>query len=64
MGRTGGEADARPGGILARRCALFLPLTCLFYLDPILLHPSRDLVAGLGDDLTAGTPSKIGRAHV
>jgi hypothetical protein len=55
MGRTGGEAEARPGGIVARRCALFLPLTCLCYLDPILLHLIRDLVAGLGDELTAAT---------
>ncbi len=59
MSRTGGEADARPGGIVARRCALFLPLTCLFYLDPILLHPIRDLVAGLGDEPPAGTPSNL-----
>src|SRR5438067_10801813 len=59
MGRTGGDADARLGGLIAHRRALFPPLTCLFYRDPILLHPIRDLVAGLGDDLTAGTPSNL-----
>jgi hypothetical protein len=38
---------------------LFLPLTCLFYLDPIVLHPIRDLVAGLGYDSAAATASNL-----
>jgi hypothetical protein len=40
------SGPAALGGLGARRRALFLPLTCLFYLDPILLHRSAILLQG------------------
>jgi len=38
---------------------LFLPLTWLFSLDPIVLHPIRDLVAGLSCGAAAGSASNL-----